>query len=187
MLSHPDLVFYVYPEFIEGCGQGESVTLTDLVSCFALTTISLHRPPLGLSATQVSPVLGSILFPHVHHNKTQRSRVRFCMLYVRPGRIELPSHPWQGRVLPLNHDRIYTSLNFTMKKFSKQIRHARTRSLSLPPKADSSIDPHSDCPLRRFHQSSVRVRWIQQSKVIYSSEIDSFVLCAPARTRTQNN
>ena len=26
-------------------------------------------------------------------------------LMVRPGRIELPSHPWQGRVLPLNHDR----------------------------------------------------------------------------------
>ena len=25
---------------------------------------------------------------------------------VRVGRIELPSHPWQGRVLPLNHTRI---------------------------------------------------------------------------------
>ena len=24
---------------------------------------------------------------------------------VRPGRIELPSDPWQGPVLPLNHDR----------------------------------------------------------------------------------
>ena len=29
---------------------------------------------------------------------------------VRPGRIELPSHPWQGRVLPLNHDRIHNNL-----------------------------------------------------------------------------
>jgi hypothetical protein len=27
-------------------------------------------------------------------------------LYVRVGRIELPSHPWQGRVLPLNHTRL---------------------------------------------------------------------------------
>ena len=27
------------------------------------------------------------------------------IIFVRPGRIELPSHPWQGRVLPLNHDR----------------------------------------------------------------------------------
>ncbi len=26
--------------------------------------------------------------------------------FVRVGRIELPSHPWQGRVLPLNHTRI---------------------------------------------------------------------------------
>ena len=26
-------------------------------------------------------------------------------IVVRPGRIGLPSHPWQGRVLPLNHDR----------------------------------------------------------------------------------
>lgn len=25
---------------------------------------------------------------------------------VRVGRIELPSHPWQGRVLPLNHTRL---------------------------------------------------------------------------------
>ena len=25
--------------------------------------------------------------------------------FVRVGRIELPSHPWQGRVLPLNHTR----------------------------------------------------------------------------------
>jgi hypothetical protein len=26
---------------------------------------------------------------------------------VRPERIELSSHPWQGRVLPLNHDRSF--------------------------------------------------------------------------------
>ena len=36
------------------------------------------------------------------------------MVFVRLGRIELPSHPWQGRVLPLNHNRkIY---NFVFKK-----------------------------------------------------------------------
>ncbi len=28
---------------------------------------------------------------------------------VRLGRIELPSHPWQGRVLPLNHSRKNTT------------------------------------------------------------------------------
>jgi hypothetical protein len=27
------------------------------------------------------------------------------VLIVRVGRIGLPSHPWQGRVLPLNHTR----------------------------------------------------------------------------------
>src|SRR3989344_9030796 len=31
---------------------------------------------------------------------------------VRPGRIELPSHPWQGRVLPLNHDRYFFLISF---------------------------------------------------------------------------
>ena len=31
---------------------------------------------------------------------------RFCVLHVRPGRIELPNRPWQGRVIPLNHGRI---------------------------------------------------------------------------------
>jgi hypothetical protein len=30
----------------------------------------------------------------------------FVYLYVRIGRIELPSYPWQGHVLPLNHTRI---------------------------------------------------------------------------------
>ncbi len=30
--------------------------------------------------------------------------------FVRPERIELSSHPWQGRVLPLNHDRILKNL-----------------------------------------------------------------------------
>ena len=28
-----------------------------------------------------------------------------CFLYVRPGRIELPTNPWQGLVIPLNHGR----------------------------------------------------------------------------------
>ncbi len=28
------------------------------------------------------------------------------LIFVRVGRIELPSRPWQGRILPLNHTRI---------------------------------------------------------------------------------
>lgn len=28
----------------------------------------------------------------------------FC-LFVRPGRIELPTNPWQGLIIPLNHGR----------------------------------------------------------------------------------
>ncbi|MEY2664592.1 MAG: hypothetical protein RIT04_400 [Candidatus Parcubacteria bacterium] len=31
---------------------------------------------------------------------------RDSAIFVRAGRIELPSHPWQGCVLPLNHARI---------------------------------------------------------------------------------
>ena len=37
---------------------------------------------------------------------------------MRVGRIELPSHPWQGRVLPLNHTR--NVIHYTQKLFFLQ-------------------------------------------------------------------
>jgi hypothetical protein len=37
----------------------------------------------------------------------------FALQNVRIGRIELPSHPWQGCVLPLNHIRVTNSKNIT--------------------------------------------------------------------------
>ena len=36
-------------------------------------------------------------------------------LKVRAGRIELPSRPWQGRVLPLNHARKSNHRHYTIK------------------------------------------------------------------------
>ena len=35
------------------------------------------------------------------------------MSFVRVARIELASRPWQGRVLPLNHTRIYATFGCT--------------------------------------------------------------------------
>ena len=46
---------------------------------------------------------------------------------MRVGRIELPSHPWQGRVLPLNHTRnviiIRKNFFFTTNKKGKNKNH----------------------------------------------------------------
>lgn len=51
-------------------------------------------------------------FRDTHHFKN----IKFCVIktnnFVRVGRIELPSHPWQGRVLPLNQHRIETLYMF---------------------------------------------------------------------------
>lgn len=41
---------------------------------------------------------------------------------MRLGRIELPSHPWQGRVLPLNHNRNIFVL-FKCFKYLKTIKY----------------------------------------------------------------
>ncbi len=46
---------------------------------------------------------GVFLWPH----SIQKSRHLSAFLYaVRPGRIELPTNPWQGLVIPLNHGRM---------------------------------------------------------------------------------
>ena len=51
--------------------------------------------------TDLSTVFDKILV-HQYKNVNDIKDTEFC---VRPERIELSSHPWQGRVLPLNHDR----------------------------------------------------------------------------------
>ena len=40
------------------------------------------------------------------HSSVQKNDPYIATNLVRAGRIELPSRPWQGRVLPLNHARI---------------------------------------------------------------------------------
>ena len=39
---------------------------------------------------------------------------------MRVGRIELPSRPWQGRILPLNHTRSYHLLKRIDSAFKRQ-------------------------------------------------------------------
>ena len=44
---------------------------------------------------------------------TMRAEVKETYKFgVRVGRIELPSHPWQGRVLPLNHTRNKSNITY---------------------------------------------------------------------------
>ena len=42
---------------------------------------------------------------------------------MRLGRIELPSHPWQGRVLPLNHGRKYPTEYLSIDYTEKSEKH----------------------------------------------------------------
>lgn len=42
-----------------------------------------------------------------HHNNNVLIAQSTTVLFVRPGRIELPSTPWQGVVIPLNYGRFY--------------------------------------------------------------------------------
>lgn len=59
--------------------------------------------------------------PEVKHKSPNALRPGF-VFYVRAGRIELPTHPWQGCILPLNHARnichhsiLYRKFNFNRK------------------------------------------------------------------------
>ena len=47
-------------------------------------------------------------------------------LAVRVGRIELPSHPWQGRVIPLNYTRNYIIIDLVRFSFCGRIGPYRT-------------------------------------------------------------
>ncbi len=52
-------------------------------------------------------------------------------LVVRVGRIELPTRPWQGRILPLNHTRdLYIVMQATLniKIFYRSLRYSMTLS-----------------------------------------------------------
>ena len=43
--------------------------------------------------------------PNLAHLPILHTKSAVWRFVVRAGRIGLPSHPWQGRVLPLNHAR----------------------------------------------------------------------------------
>ena len=43
-------------------------------------------------------------------------------MFVRIGRIELPFHPWQGRVLPLNYTRLVELVYQKKGLFSNKLK-----------------------------------------------------------------
>ena len=45
------------------------------------------------------------MLPAFQTGRTIRKHPVGCFLIVRPGRIELPTEPWQGPVIPLNQGR----------------------------------------------------------------------------------
>src|SRR3989338_11319082 len=87
-----------------------------LFSCLLQTCLRRQEYPY-LSSYFHQKSFSKTVFLYVLYKHYQQSYPQFstkCLYYedkvkdtllVRPGRIELPSHPWQGRVLPLNHDR----------------------------------------------------------------------------------
>ncbi len=65
------------------------------------------RPRLGNATGRpvtASRLCLSILLPCDKNKVAECSRIRLPV-FVRVGRIELPSRPWQVRILPLNHTR----------------------------------------------------------------------------------
>ena len=64
-------------------------------------------------------------------------------LAVRAGRIELPSQPWQGRILPLNHARL-TNMNILTdirNNFNVQAKNSKKQILTaLWITVDKSVD-----------------------------------------------
>ncbi len=56
----------------------------------------------------------------VNHNKILATH-RFCVLHVRVGRIELPSYPWQGYVLPLNYTRKRKMLHKSLLLYDSRV------------------------------------------------------------------
>ena len=78
-------------------------------------------------------------------SKEKPLQTRGFSFSVRVGRIELPSRPWQGRVLPLNHTRKLTLLQY---QFSP-IKTRKPAKASFLVQADplltnhNSVDVHS--------------------------------------------
>ena len=77
----------------------ESVT-----SIFLLKNLATLTQSPSLLPSFDSPRKQRLLLALAAHNEKPAHQV-LVFHYVRPGRIELPSRPWQGRVLPLNDGR----------------------------------------------------------------------------------
>jgi hypothetical protein len=93
----------------------------------------------------------------------------FALQNVRIGRIELPSHPWQGCVLPLNHIRVTNSKNITY--LWSQVEFVRQQIRSRPRLAI--------LPLQNIAAPSTKAQNLPQGRYL--------CFCAPTRTRTWNN
>lgn len=97
------------------CSQGESVTLVDILFILRIlrtpkyltpSTPTRRGPrlncisPAGFAAAWFDP-------PTPLQIATTPTHPCWGCCFVRPGRIELPTDPWQGPVIPLNHGRNY--------------------------------------------------------------------------------
>jgi len=64
------------------------------------------------------------------HTKRRPFRSAVSSHYgVRVGRIELPSPPWQGGIIPLNYTRMTNEIEYTLTQFVNQ----RVRPAGLEP------------------------------------------------------
>ena len=78
--------------------------------CAARTRRCCEHSPEGESATCTDPVriesvIAFLAGAHLNTKEAAYAASFVFTLSVRIGRIELPTRPWQGRVLPLNHIR----------------------------------------------------------------------------------
>ncbi len=83
-----------------------------------------------------------VFYTHIHiviHNLPNLDTLKdfkkpyISTFYVRNKRIELLSHPWQGRILPLNQSRIPSQKHVHLPGFEPRTAVPKTDVISISP------------------------------------------------------
>lgn len=77
----------------------------------------------------------------------------YDLIFVRSARIELASRPWQGRILPLNHDRTHTvCVIYQVSRLFHQLLHVLVPGgrIELPTPSSSGKRSTNELPRQEY-------------------------------------
>lgn len=122
----------------------KAVVYTNMAYLLGFLCFSPRNPSLSLCLlsplhTDLSP--SPIPFRTTGEDNAKAAHLGGFCSFVRIGRIELPTRPWQGRVLPLNHIRVgwmiaHTAVDypaFCARSEDKRASLLKLISLGFPP------------------------------------------------------